>query len=205
MMPSPTNTIGGGRGAPLVDGEYPFTHEDFQRIATLLYQQSGISLSEGKAALVYSRLAKRLRLLGMENFRDYCELVAGAEGIDERQAMMAALTTNVTRFYREPHHFEHLRHKVLPEHVDRVRRGGRLRLWSAGCSTGQEPYSMAMTLLSVIPDAAERDVKILASDIDPNVLRTAREGLYADEHVEAAPQELRRAWLSAIPRGAAGG
>lgn len=181
-----------GRGAALVEGEFLFTAEDFQRIATLLYQQSGITLNESKAALVYSRLAKRLRALGMESFRDYCELVAGAEGLDERQAMLTSLTTNVTRFFREPHHFDHLRNTLLPEHIARVRRGGRLRLWSAACSSGQEPYCMAMMVLAVMPDAADYDVKILASDIDVNVLRTAREGVYSNDLVQDIPLEYRK-------------
>jgi len=188
-------TSPGRKGAPLVAGEFPFTAEDFQRICQLLYQQSGISLSDGKAALVYSRLAKRLRALGMENFRDYCELVASEDGVDERMAMLAALTTNVTRFFREPHHFDHLRHKLLTDHADRVRAGGRLRMWSAACSTGQEPYSMAMVLLSVMPDALDRDVRILATDIDPNVVRTAKAGVYSEEAVEGVSPELRRNWL----------
>ncbi len=97
-------------------------------------------------------------------------LVASAEGVDERQTMLAALTTNVTRFFREPHHFEHLASEILPPLLAAVRRAARLRLWSAACSSGQEPYSIALTLLSVIPDAAELDVKILATDIDPNML-----------------------------------
>src|SRR5690606_39631484 len=95
-----------GRGA-LVEGEFVFTAEDFRHIAQTLHAHAGIALSEGKAALVYSRLAKRLRLLGLRSFRDYCALIDGAQGVDERQAMMAALTTNVTRFYREPRSEEH--------------------------------------------------------------------------------------------------
>src|SRR5690606_37759466 len=143
-----------GRGA-LVEGEFVFTAEDFRHIAQTLHAHAGIALSEGKAALVYSRLAKRLRLLGLRSFRDYCALIDGAQGVDERQAMMAALTTNVTRFYREPHHFDHLRDKVMPELAAKARAGGRVRLWSAACSNGQEPYSMAMTVLDVLPEAAD--------------------------------------------------
>jgi len=158
-----------GREA-LVEGEFVFTAEDFRHIAQTLHAHAGIALSEGKAALVYSRLAKRLRVLGLRSFRDYCALIDGVEGVDERQAMMAALTTNVTRFYREPHHFDHLRDKVMPELAAKARAGGRVRLWSAACSNGQEPYSMAMTVLDVLPEAAELDVRILATDIDPNMV-----------------------------------
>lgn len=183
------------KAKPLVEGEFFFTNEDFTRISKILYQESGIALSDAKAALVYSRLAKRLRALGLQSFRDYCEMISGEEGVDERQAMMAALTTNVTRFFREPHHFEHLQHKLIPPHIDRVRAGGRLRLWSAACSSGQEPYSMAMSLVAAMPDALQRDVRILATDIDPNMIRTGKLGIYSEDLVDEIPAEHRRNWF----------
>ncbi|MGZ5947940.1 MAG: CheR family methyltransferase, partial [Caulobacteraceae bacterium] len=141
----------------LVEGEFLFTEEDFQRVAKMLHDDAGIYLPEAKATLVYSRLAKRLRALGLQSFRDYCALLTeeGGAGAGERQQMLAALTTNVTRFFREPHHFDHLKTKVLPPLLEHARRGGRVRLWSAACSTGPEPYSMALTVLSVMPDAAQ--------------------------------------------------
>src|SRR6218665_1005171 len=114
----------------LVEGEFVFTAEDFRHIAQTLHAHAGIALNEGKAALVYSRLAKRLRALGLSSFRDYCALIEGVDGVDERQAMTAALTTNVTRFYREPHHFDDLRDRVLPPLIERARAGGRVRPWS---------------------------------------------------------------------------
>ena len=171
MTPAP------GR-SPLVEGEFVFTAEDFRQIAQTLHSHAGIALNEGKAALVYSRLAKRLRMLGLRSFREYCSLIEGSDGVDERQAMMAALTTNVTRFYREPHHFDDLRERVMPLLAERARAGGRVRLWSAACSNGQEPYSMGLTLLSVLPEAAELDVRILATDIDPNMVATPRTNPY---------------------------
>lgn len=179
----------------IVEGEFAFTNDDFAHIASILYDTAGIALPESKATLVYSRLAKRLRTLGLESFRDYCALVGSSEGLDERQSMLAALTTNVTRFYREPHHFEHLREHVIAPMAAEVRRGARLRIWSAGCSTGQEPYSIALTILSVIPEAAQLDVRILATDIDPNVIRTAREGVYSEDLIEPIPPALRNEWL----------
>ena len=175
----------------LVEGEFVFTAEDFRRIAHILHSHAGIALNEGKAALVYSRLAKRLRALGLRSFRDYCSLIDGVEGVDERQAMTAALTTNVTRFFREPHHFDHLRDVVMPVLAERARRGERVRLWSAACSNGQEPYSMAMTVLSVLPEALDLDVRILATDIDPNMVAEGAAGLYPEEALEAAPPLLR--------------
>ncbi|MEN5167929.1 protein-glutamate O-methyltransferase [Brevundimonas pondensis] len=176
----------------LVEGEFVFTAEDFRHIAQTLHAHAGIALSEGKAALVYSRLAKRLRVLGLRSFRDYCALIEGVEGVDERQAMTAALTTNVTRFYREPHHFDHLRDQVMPELAARARAGGRVRLWSAACSNGQEPYSMALTVLDVLPEAADLDVRILATDIDPNMVAEGAAGVYSDELLSPVPASGRK-------------
>lgn len=185
----------------LVEGEFPFTRDDFRRIAALLHAMAGITLVESKATLVYSRVAKRLRALRLTSFSDYCDLVAGDQGLEERQAMLAALTTNVTRFFREPHHFEHLRTRVLEPLADAVRAGRRLRIWSAGCSSGQEPYSIAMTVLDVLPDAPRLDVRILATDIDPNVVATAREAVYAEELIEPIPAPQRSRWLERRPDG----
>ena len=133
------NNIDPGLG----EGEFRFTSEDFQTIAQVLHAHAGIALVESKSALVYSRLARRLRSLGLQSFQQYCRLIVDERQVDERQAMMAALTTNVTRYFREPHHFEHLAQHVLPGLVDRARAGGRIRLWSTACSNGQEAYSMA--------------------------------------------------------------
>lgn len=175
----------------VVAGEYPLTMEDFRRIAAVLHADSGIHLPEGKAALVYSRLAKRLRALGLASFEQYCELVSGANGAEERQIMLKALTTNVTRFFREPHHFDHLKAMLASTLGAKAKSGGRLRIWSAGCSSGEEPYSIALTVLSVLPNAAELDVKILATDIDTNVLAKAAAGVYGADAAAQAPPALR--------------
>ena len=185
--------------ASLVEGEFALTAEDFRHIAHVLHAHAGIALGEGKAALVYSRLAKRLRALGLRNFREYCSLIEGVDGVDERQAMTAALTTNVTRFFREPHHFDHLRDKVMPKLAERARAGGRVRIWSAACSNGQEPYSIALTVLSVLPEAAELDVRILATDIDPNMIAEGATGIYSEELLEAAPATLWRRHFDRAP------
>ena len=182
----------------IVPGEYLLTEEDFRRIASILHDHAGIQLSEAKAALVYARLAKRLRALGLESFRDYCTLVAGSSGLDERQRMVAALTTNVTKFFREAHHFEHLKHKVLPGLLDRARRGEEVRIWSAGCSNGQEPYTIALVLLSVMPDVARHDIRILATDIDPNMIAEGRAGEYPESALTDVPAEMRRRWLHRV-------
>ncbi len=179
----------------MVPGEFLLTAEDFKCIAGMLHSETGIHLTEAKVALVYSRLAKRLRALGLENFRDYCELVTGTEGLDERQQMICALTTNVTKFFREPHHFEHLKAQVLPPLLDAARRGGRVRIWSAASSDGQEPYSIALTVLSLMPDANSYDVKILATDIDTKMLAHGRAGVYDANTLSHVPSDLRNRWF----------
>jgi chemotaxis protein methyltransferase CheR len=187
---------------PLAAGEFGFDRSDFAFIATTLYEGAGINLPASKANLVYSRLAKRLRALGLESFRDYCALVGSEEGTEERAQMIAALTTNVTRFFREPHHFDHLRAKVVEPIAAEIKQGRRLRIWSAGCSSGQEPYSIALSILSLLPDARAYDVKILATDINPLVLDTARKASYPAEEVVSVPADLRRSWMENVGSGA---
>ncbi|TYR34524.1 chemotaxis protein [Mesorhizobium microcysteis] len=201
-MTTAVRSTAGERQKALVEGEFLFTNDDFLSIARMLYDDAGIALSESKASLVYSRLAKRLRALGLESFRDYCQFVGGSQGVSERQNMLAALTTNVTRYFREPHHFEHLKTRVLPELAARAKARGRVRIWSAGCSTGQEPYSIALTMLEVLPDAAQYDVRILATDIDPNVVATGRAGVYSNEAVQPVPAALRDRWMVRVKDGA---
>lgn len=187
--------------AGIVPGEFLLTRDDFRRIATMLHEDAGIYLPDSKATLVYSRLAKRLRALGLECFRDYCALVAGENGVDERQKMLAALTTNVTRFFREPHHFKHLEEQVIAKRASAVRKGARMRIWSAACSSGQEPYSIAMSILSVIPEATNLDVKVLATDIDPNMVAAGADGVYSREVMDAVPQHLKTRWFVPLSGG----
>ncbi|HVY33603.1 MAG TPA: protein-glutamate O-methyltransferase [Caulobacteraceae bacterium] len=179
-------------------GEFAFTGEDFHKIADILHGASGIALSESKATLVYSRLAKRLRALGLESFRDYCALVADNANVDERQKMIAALTTNVTAFFREAHHFDHLKTKVLPPLLAKAKQGGRVRLWSAACSTGMEPYSMGLTVLSLMPDAPDYDIRILATDIDPNVVAEGKAGVYSDTVLQPVPEAMKSRWMEPV-------
>jgi chemotaxis protein methyltransferase CheR len=178
-----------------VTGEFLLTTADFRNIASMLHSDAGIFLPESKASMVYSRLAKRLRSLGLESFRDYCKLVSSADGISERQQMLAALTTNVTRFFREPHHFEHLKTTVLPPLLDAAKRGERVRIWSAACSSGQEPYSIGLTILSLMPDVSRYDVKILATDIDPNMVKAGSAGIYDDALMADVPKPMRERWF----------
>jgi chemotaxis protein methyltransferase CheR len=181
----------------LVTGEFAFSAADFHAIADIAKAEAGIDLTESKATLVYSRLAKRLRMLGLATFAEYCDRVHADD--EERAGMIAALTTNVTRFFREPHHFEYLKKNILEPRAAHIRKGGRLRLWSSACSTGQEPYSMALTVLSVFPDAAGLDIRILATDLNPNVVAQGKRGQYRKEELAEVPQAMRSKWLEAVP------
>ncbi len=177
--------------APRSDPATPIamTSADFGRIARSVQGEFGIFLPEAKKDLVYSRLLKRVRALGLPDFAAYCNLVESPPGAAERTEMLSALTTNVTHFFREMHHFDLLREKVLPPLLHAARNGARVRLWSAGCSSGQEPYSLAFTVLSLLPEAARHDIRILGTDIDPQVIARAREGIYpaADRDTIPAP------------------
>lgn len=190
------------RKESLVDGEFTLTAADFRALAEEVHAASGIHLSDSKAALVYSRLAKRLRVLGLGSFREYVTLVRSQNGQEERERLLMALTTNVTRFFREPHHFDHLLETVLRPAADAVRSGAPLRLWSSACSTGQEPYSLALAILSVWPNASDLDIRVLATDIDANVLRTARAGVYTSEAIEQIPVGFRKDWITKDPEAA---
>ena len=204
MAAAPDARAGAQRGIAQAGGEFALTWDDFRAIKEALHQDAGIALDESKVPLVYSRLAKRLRALGLESFKSYCTLILSRDGVDERQRMLAALTTNVTRFFREPHHFEHLKTTVLPPLLKAAERGTPVRIWSAGCSTGQEPYSIALTILSMLPKAASLDLKILASDIDPNVLAVARAAEYPDDLVREIPNDLRTRWMKKDGKGGGG-
>jgi len=184
------------------EGEFNFSAADFRTISQLLLSETGISLGENKVNLVYSRLAKRLRALGLKTFREYCDLIQSPNGETERGEMIAALTTNVTRFFREQHHFDHLKSEILPPLVAFAKKGGRVRVWSAACSSGQEPYSIAMTILSVMPDAGRYDIKVLATDIDTNMIAFGQEAIYPDSAVDSIPAALRSRWFLSNGNGA---
>ncbi|MGB8813389.1 MAG: protein-glutamate O-methyltransferase [Paracoccaceae bacterium] len=160
------------------------TPVDFQRIAVIAHADAGITLEDSKRSLVYSRLIRRLRHLSLRNFTEYCDLVSGANGAEERAQMIAALMTHTTRFFREEHHYKFLVETVLPPLIDAARRGDRVRLWSAGCSSGEEVYSLMFCLLQLCPEVATLDIRILASDIEKNVLRKAKSGVYLAHAVQ---------------------
>ena len=172
--------------------EFEFTDRDFAFLRDLVGMHTGITLGEHKRQLVYGRLARRLRQLELGTFAEYCDYVENHHE-SELSELVNAITTNLTAFFRENHHFEHLAREALPDILARNARTRRLRIWSAGCSTGEEPYSIAMTLLEAAPDLAGWDVRILATDIDSQVLAKAESGVYADDRVkDMDPARLRR-------------
>lgn len=164
---------------------------DLARITKIMDTDAGIFLSDEKSTLVHSRLIKRLRVLQLSSFTDYCDLVESEAGKVERKELMLALTTNLTRFFREPHHFEHLIKTSLPPLIARAKRGEKIRIWSAGCSNGQEAYSIAAVLLSLLPNADDYNIKILASDIDRNMVLHGRKGFYTEALMQKMPAKLR--------------
>ena len=179
--------------ADLLINQYEFTNEDFCRLRDMIGDYSGISLSDNKRDLVFGRLMKRLRALDLSRFADYCRLLESDR--QELEHFVNALTTNLTSFFREAHHFEHLSGTIIPILVERLRAGHRVRIWSAGCSTGEEPYSIAMTLLDTVPGIGSYDLKILATDLDTNVVRHAAAGIYADSRIEGLPDKHRQRWF----------
>ncbi len=179
--------------------EFEFTSSDFEAVRKTLYEQAGISLNDGKADLAYGRLARRLRGLQMSRFSDYLAYVNSTEG--EMMHFINALTTNLTAFFREPHHFEFLEKTALPEIMRRHQRDRRVRFWSAGCSTGEEPYSIAMTLAESPIISSPWDTKLLATDLDSNVVETAREGRYAEKRIEGLSSARARKWFHTLPGG----
>lgn len=163
---------------------------DFCRIADVIRQEAGIDLPDSKLPLVQSRLLRRIRILNLKSYAAYCDLIENGENRTERMNMVSALTTNVTSFFRERHHFDYLHEHVMPKVARRLKTGKAIRIWSAGCSSGEEPYSLAMTFLADIPGLAHHDFKILATDIDPIILNCAIEGVYPKHAFSGLPVEL---------------
>jgi chemotaxis protein methyltransferase CheR len=168
--------------------EFAFSDADFQSLAQLAYEQAGIALSDGKRNLVYSRLSRRLRTLGLTSFDEYREHLAANDR--EIEAFINSISTNHTKFFRETHHFDHFRTHVAVPFVHAVHRKAarRLRVWSAGCSSGEEPYTIALTLHREIRDIARHDVRILATDIDTEVLGKAARGEYPATSIDEVPK-----------------
>jgi chemotaxis protein methyltransferase CheR len=172
-------------------GEISLSEREFSRIKNRVYQVAGISLSDAKRTLVISRLSKIVRGLGLPSFDAYVDFLERGGSAQDGQDFVNALTTNLTRFYREDHHFEHLRMHVGALLASKPR-GSRLRIWSAGCSTGQEPYTIGMDLLGAFPELKRWDFKILATDIDTAVIAKAARGVYPENELNGLSSERMR-------------
>lgn len=167
------------------DREFIFTDHDFENVRKLIYSHAGIALNTSKKDMVYSRLARRLRATGLSTFRDYLKRLEGNDA-NEWQAFTNALTTNLTSFFREQHHFP-----ILAEHVHKLKGRHPINLWCSASSTGEEAYSMAMTMVEVF-NTYTPPVRIIATDLDTNVLAKAEAGIYAMERLEKMPPEKVR-------------
>jgi chemotaxis protein methyltransferase CheR len=173
------------------------SEEDFRKISDIVYEHCGINLHSGKKELVRARVAKRLRSGNFKTFSEYIKYVLEDKTRTEFSILIDSLSTNLTGFLREPQHFEFLRSEVLPLLMERKKkkRDFKIRAWSAGCSSGEEAYSLAMTLLEAIQGTDRWDVKVLANDISTTMLETAEKGIYEKERVEPVPSLLRQKYM----------
>lgn len=183
--------------APAGDGAILLGAAEFRFLRDFVYAHCGIALGEHKRQLVQGRLARRLRALGLPDYAAYCALLR-SDPNGELGELASAISTNVTAFFREPHHYDLLERELLPQWLAHKRRDGdRLRIWSAGCSSGEEPYALAMVLAEALEKhgATGVDAKILATDLSPQALETARNGVYPLDKLDGISEERRRRWL----------
>jgi chemotaxis protein methyltransferase CheR len=179
-------------GRDLQARKFSFADEDFAALRELVKAHTGIHLSEQKREMVYGRLSRRLRALGLDTFRAYRELIERGDG-DELVQFCNAITTNLTAFFREAHHFQYLRAQLLARRAADAHGPRRLRFWSAGCSSGEEAYSIAITVQEALADLRGWDAKILATDLDTEVLGRAQRGVYGEERVrDLSPAQRER-------------
>lgn len=170
---------------------------DFRYIRALIAEHAGIQITEQKRSMLLGRLAKRVRTLGLPSIAAYCDRVRACPEL-ELTDLISALTTNVTAFFREAHHFVFLAERIIPELLVRNATTRRIRIWSAGCSTGEEPYSIAMAVLEALPIRQFWDFKLLATDLDQQVVELGREGIYRSDRLEAIVPERRRRWFQRV-------
>jgi len=172
--------------------EFEYSRADFDVLRAISSSHSGIIVTDDKFDMFYSRLSRRVRMLQLKNFQEYCQYLQNNEETEFTE-FINAITTNLTAFFRENHHFEYVKNTIIPELLKRNHASREIKVWSAGCSTGEEPYSIAMTLLENIPTGW--NVKILATDLDTNVLQTAATGVYADDRVSGLSTERLKRWF----------
>lgn len=177
----------------LKEKEFVLSDRNFNYIRELVGERTGIVLSDLKRDMTYGRLVRRLRELRLSGFDEYCELLK-ENNEDELINLTNAITTNLTSFFREPHHFEFLSTELLSQLLAR-KKDRRLRIWSAGCSSGEEPYTIAMTILESVPAAQDWDIRILATDLDYNMVNRAATGIYTEERVNGIDARRLKRWF----------
>jgi chemotaxis protein methyltransferase CheR len=175
--------------------EFELSDAVFDRLRELVRLHTGIALAASKRELVYGRLARRLRALQLRSFADYCALIEGGPA-EEIQELTNAITTNLTSFFRENHHFQQLAAEIFPQIEAHRALPKRMRVWSAGCSTGEEPYSIAVVMREALAHLRDWDVKLLATDIDTKVVNTASAGVYPDDRFKGVSPERIRRWFA---------
>lgn len=178
--------------------EFELGDREFRFLASFLSRETGIVLSDHKRQMVCGRLVKRLRALGMREFSEYCQLLDSPAARDEIEHLVNAITTNITNFFREPHHFEHLRREVLEPRLAQSPRRPRVRIWSAGCSSGQEPYCIAMMIAETLKPPEAWNALVLATDIDTNMLTRGASGIYTTEIAAHIPETYRKRFVRRI-------
>jgi chemotaxis protein methyltransferase CheR len=173
--------------------DFEYTRRDFDYLARMANERTGIVVSDDKFDMFYSRLAKRVRKLGLKSFAQYCNFIRDDASGQEVLELVNAITTNLTSFFRENHHFEYVAHTLIPRYQQDIGRSREIKVWSAGCSTGEEPYSLAITFLEHLPPGWT--VRITATDIDSNVLERAASGIYPLERVNGLPKARLKRWF----------
>ena len=169
--------------------EFPMTNGNFDEIKSIAYRLTGIKLTNHKKNMIYGRLARRMRKLNLKRFDEYCKIIQH-DTSPEIVEFVNSITTNLTSFFREGHHFDFLENELFPRLIKENASSRRIRIWSAGCSTGEEPYSIAMVINSVSA-IKNWDVKILATDLDSDVVMRASEGVYNLDRIESIPQKYK--------------
>ncbi len=172
--------------------EFDFTEQDFKRVQKIVYDFAGIDLNESKINLVYNRLAKRIRFLTLTSFSQYIDFVE-AQGESEFIQLINSITTNLTFFFRENHHFEYLAEQVIPSLLISNAASRQIRIWSAGCSTGEEPYSIAMILKEKVPSGW--DAQVIATDLDSNVVQAGLNGIYTIDRLKGVSEARQKRWF----------
>jgi chemotaxis protein methyltransferase CheR len=178
--------------------EFELGDREFRYLTSFLSQETGIVLSEHKRQMVCGRLVKRLRTLGLGSFAEYCAMLDGSGGHAEVEHLVNAITTNITHFFREQHHFEHLQRAVLEPLAAQHPQRNRIRIWSAGCSSGEEPYSIAMVVADCLKPAASWDALVLATDIDTNMLSRGTQGIYSASDAGHIPATYAKRFVRRI-------